>query len=208
MNPVSTNQTMMLDWAVAAKPLKGESESGDLHVVQVFPQCALLAVIDGLGHGSGAAVAARTAAELLSQGPMEPVSSLLQRCHDGLKLSRGVALSLVQIDARMGTFTWLGVGDVEGVLLRGLGGGKPGREFLLMRGGVVGYQLPALRPVTMSIVPGDTLVLATDGVRFGFADHPDLSRSPRAMADDILAKFAKGTDDALVLVARYLGGSL
>jgi hypothetical protein len=53
--------------------------------------------------------------------------------------------------------------------------------------------------------PGDTLVMATDGVRSGFAADLPLHGSPQALADEILARDGKRTDDALVLVARYLG---
>jgi hypothetical protein len=50
---------------------------------------------------------------------------------------------------------------------------------------------------------GDTLVLATDGVRGGFADEIQAFGEPRELATSILKRYAKGTDDALVLVARY-----
>ena len=50
--------------------------------------------------------------------------------------------------------------------------------------------------------PGDTLILATDGIGTGFMDQaPDAG--PQQTADRILASFGKGTDDALVVVARY-----
>jgi hypothetical protein len=94
------------------------------------------------------------------------------------------------------------VGNVEGILLRA--NGEP-RETLLLRGGIVGYRLPNLRPVTLPIVEGDTLVFATDGLRSGFAQDLSLGQTPQAMADRILADYSRGTDDALVLIARYAG---
>ena len=51
---------------------------------------------------------------------------------------------------------------------------------------------------------GDTVILATDGIRDGFADGLAVAGTPQMMADAILAKHAKGNDDALVLVARYV----
>jgi phosphoserine phosphatase RsbX len=54
---------------------------------------------------------------------------------------------------------------------------------------------------------GDLLILATDGVRTGFTSQVRLSDPPQQVADDILARHGKSTDDALVLVARFLGGT-
>lgn len=82
----------------------------------------------------------------------------------------------------------------------------PAREYLLLRGGVVGYQLPPLHASTIPVARGDTLILATDGIRSGFAEGLDLGEPPQRIADHILAQHGKSTDDALVLVGRYIGG--
>src|SRR5207247_9958290 len=75
------------------------------------------------------------------------------------------------------------------------------------RGGIVGAELPRLHPVVLAIAPGDTLFFATDGIREGFAEGLSPEAAPQQLADQILARHGKGTDDALVLVARYLGGA-
>jgi negative regulator of sigma-B (phosphoserine phosphatase) len=103
------------------------------------------------------------------------------------------------------TITWVGVGSVEGVLLRCDGKRGPVHEEVVVYGGVVGLQLPTLRCSVCPVAPGDTLVLATDGIRSTFAEGLPLHDPPQRMADSILARDIKGTDDALVLVARYLG---
>jgi serine/threonine protein phosphatase PrpC len=76
---------------------------------------------------------------------------------------------------------------------------------VLLRGGVVGYQLPTLRASILPVTWGDVLILATDGIRSGLVEDVTLSHRPQRIAEQILARRAKGTDDALVLVARYLG---
>jgi negative regulator of sigma-B (phosphoserine phosphatase) len=76
---------------------------------------------------------------------------------------------------------------------------------MLLRGGVVGYRLPLLRTSTLPVSPDDTLVLATDGIDGGHRDGVRLADAPARIAEDLLARFALGTDDALVLVARYRG---
>jgi hypothetical protein len=104
--------------------------------------------------------------------------------------------------------TWAGVGSVEGVLLRAGVKAHPARDYVLLHAGVVGLQqLPPLREFVIPIARGDTLILATDGIRGGFAEGLSLEGPPQQLADRILARDGKGTDDALVLVARYLGGA-
>jgi phosphoserine phosphatase RsbX len=109
------------------------------------------------------------------------------------------------LNARENTLTWLGVGNVEGRLLRADANARRPREEVLLRGGVVGYRLPALQASVIPVAAGDVLILATDGIRAGFADGLKLDEPTRILADKILNRHFKGNDDALVLVARYLG---
>jgi phosphoserine phosphatase RsbX len=193
----------LVDWGVATRALAGQTVSGDLHVVQPFRGGVLVAVADGLGHGQEAAVAAQAAVATLTAHADASVLVLLKRCHENLHKTRGVALTLASFSARDGTITWLGVGNVDGVLLRADPKTKPARDYALLHGGVVGLQLPPLRAFILPVVPGDTLILATDGVRAGFAEGLPLNNSPQQIADHILVRDGKDTDDALVLVARY-----
>lgn len=195
----------LIEWGMAARPLEGEAESGDLYVVQRFPGGVLVGAVDGLGHGLEAAAVARSAVATLAEYAHEPVISLVKRCHESLIRTRGVVMSLASFNALDDTMTWLGVGNVEGALLRADGMASPARESILLRGGVVGYQLPALHASILPVTRGDVLILATDGIRGGFAEDVTLSDPPQQIAEHILARRASGTDDALVLVARYLG---
>jgi hypothetical protein len=196
----------VIDWGVATGSSPGEAESGDRHLVATFPDLALVAAIDGLGHGPDAARAAGLAAATLKEHAREPVIALVERCHERLTSTRGAVLSLAAFDPQASTMTWLGVGNVEGVLLRAAPEAQPRSEWLLLRGGLVGFKLPPLRPATLPISGGDTLCFATDGVRDGFAEELSVHEAPQRIADRILARYVKGTDDALVLVARYLRG--
>ena len=78
-------------------------------------------------------------------------------------------------------------------------------DSILLLGGVVGFQLPPLRPSTTFVQPGDLLILATDGIVGDYLSGLDPAAGPKALADSILAEYRRGSDDALVLVARYLG---
>jgi len=192
-------------WAVAARPLSGQTVSGDLHVVLPFPAGLLVAAIDGLGHGPEAAVAARAAAAVLEHCAGQPVDEAMRRCHEALRRTRGAALSLASLDLAGGTLAWLGVGNVDGALFRANRIANPVKESLLQRGGVVGFQLPTLRATVHDLSPGDTLVLATDGIGSRFAEETVTERGLQEAAETILARHGKPTDDALVLVVRYMG---
>lgn len=190
-----------LQWGVAERAL--ELQSGDDSLVQAFAEGILLAVVDGLGHGAEARVAAQTAVATLAEHAGESLIALVERCHENLRRTRGVVLSLARLDPRTETLTWLGVGDVDGLLLRTYG--WTNREALIPRGGVVGYQLPPLRAADIPLWPGDTLILSTDGIRNDFAEMVSSGDPPQQIADRILAERRRGSDDALVLVARYMG---
>jgi serine/threonine protein phosphatase PrpC len=200
----------LIEYGVATLTLPGETESGDLHVVQPVGTGVLVGVVDGLGHGAEAAIAARAAVATLRKHAHEAVLPLLQRCHRALLRTRGVVMSLAFFQGSDGSMTWLGVGNVECVLLYtdlAARPARPVRTSLVTRGGIVGSELPELRAEVLSIAPGDTLLVATDGIKDGFADGLSTETPPQQLADQILARSCKGTDDALVLVARYLGGT-
>jgi len=134
--------------------------------------------------------------------------SLLKGCHGALSGTRGVVMSVASFNARDETLTWLGVGNVEGLLLRAQPTVTPRRESLLLRGGVVGVHLPALSASIIPVMRGDTLIFATDGIRNDFVLAPlALGERPQPLADYILTHWGRGTDDALVLVARWMGAT-
>ncbi|MBI4526138.1 MAG: SpoIIE family protein phosphatase [Deltaproteobacteria bacterium] len=201
-----------IDWGAASSVFPGQTECGDRLLVKDLSYGALVAVIDGLGHGSEAAAAANTAIATLDEsceqiaGGKHSLLSLLMSCNERLQKTRGAVMSLAIFNALDGTMTWTGVGNVEGVLLRADRSANPRQEYLLLRGGVIGTRLPALQAAIMPVMRGDTLIFATDGIRNGFEQNLVLDDSPQRIADHILARHISGGDDALALVARYVGG--
>jgi serine phosphatase RsbU (regulator of sigma subunit) len=166
---------------------------------------ALLAVIDGLGHGPEAEQAAREAAAIVSEHRSLPIRELLERCHEGLRMTRGVVLTLAVLDAQSSTLEWFAVGNVEGLLFHPESQGPHRLDAVTARGGVLGCRLPLIKAATTPIRRGDVLVLATDGVRCEFSTEIPLEWEPQAIADWVLQRYGRGSDDALVLVARYEG---
>jgi anti-sigma regulatory factor (Ser/Thr protein kinase) len=192
----------VIEWGSASAALAGESESGDLAFVSSSAEGALVAVIDGLGHGPEAALAARTARQLLETNAREDPLTLIERCHEGMRKTRGAVMSLGSWNVRTASLTWTGVGNVEGLLVRG--NREQRDEALTLRGGVVGYRLPSLRSETLHVERGDTLIFTTDGLHREWRAEIDLRSTAQSIADTLLERAAKGTDDACVAVARYV----
>lgn len=197
----------MLDCGVAARALDAPSGSGDRHVICPFPGGTLVGALDGIGHGREAADAALLAASILQEHAQEPVSTLLHRCHEGLRFGRGVVMSLASFRRDDGTMTWMGVGNVQGILLRAADRSHVAEASLTPRAGILGIHLPEFAMETLPVGRGDTLILATDGIHGDFSQSVGRSLAPQLIADVILGRSWKGTDDALVLVARLSGGS-
>jgi hypothetical protein len=194
-----------VEWSVAKRCRRGEATSGDLAVVAVRPGGALVAGVDGLGHGAEAARAAGRAGAVVRASPGLDLALLMKHCHVALRGTRGAAISLAFISTSAGGVTWLGVGNVEGRVVSGEPSATQPKSSLALGGGVPGYDLPAVRTAALKVRPGDVLIFATDGVDPSFADSLDVSGSTRAITERIMARHRRPTDDALVVAVRYLG---
>jgi negative regulator of sigma-B (phosphoserine phosphatase) len=189
----------------AAMTKDGEQVSGDRACVGHTDAGVLVGVIDGLGHGADAGAAADRAGDVLE----DPVTGMhvtdaLRRCHTALRGTRGAVIALAAFPTDAPDMEWLAVGNVEGVLLRGRPG-RRGREMIVQRPGIVGHHMPPLRSATLPLSAGDTLVFATDGVRREVAQAVSGRGTSRLQGGvaELLREFATGTDDALLLTARY-----
>jgi hypothetical protein len=200
----------LIEHGIATRPFPGQRVSGDRAVVVPGPKSVLAAAVDGLGHGEAAGLAAGIAIATLECHADEEPSALVKICHRQLQGTRGVAMSLAAINACEGSMTWLGIGNVDGHLLH-VCVRPPTYESLLPRSGVVGYQLPPLHAYRLSVAAGDLLIFTTDGIAGNYTRclpvrDPILRYQPvQEIACRILGRFGKATDDALVLVIRYLG---
>ncbi|MGN6334625.1 SpoIIE family protein phosphatase [Mycobacterium sp.] len=196
-----------IEWARAGRPLPSEYTSGDRGIaVEIDDAGALFGVVDGLGHGPAAAEAALRAVDAVTRASSERVEFLIELCHRVLAGTRGVAMTLARIDFTTNTLTWAGIGNVTANLVAKAPTGIEIRSSARLTGGIVGYRIPEIRPAqVVSIRPGDLIVISTDGIAEDYLDHIDFSASAVAIAEGLLGKDAKETDDAMVLAARHRG---
>ncbi|MEX1082291.1 MAG: SpoIIE family protein phosphatase [Halofilum sp. (in: g-proteobacteria)] len=199
-------RTGIAEWSWAERTAPGQAESGDSHLVRPIDDGVLIAVMDGLGHGPEAARASRAAVSALSEfPPSASLSRMMGACHAALECTRGATVSLARFDARNAALAWLAVGNISGLLVRRTPVAGRRDESLLLSPGLVGEQLPRLRESSLALARGDVLVLMTDGVDPHVGERLDTRRSPSEVAEDIMRHGARSHDDALVVVARYMG---
>jgi serine phosphatase RsbU (regulator of sigma subunit) len=196
-----------MEWATAGRPRPGEYVCGDQPIaVQVDDNAALFGILDGLGHGPAAASAATVAVDVLKANRGERLEVLVQLCHRVLEGTRGVAMTLTRIDFAAGNLSWTGAGNVTANLVAKAISGVNIRASVRLAGGIVGYRIPEITPARLvPIRAGDLLVIASDGITDDHLEHIDFAASASTIAEQILVKHAKETDDAMVLAARHRG---
>ena len=194
-----------LDLGVAGIAIQGEQRSGDLAVFAPYDRGGLAVVIDGLGHGDDAADASAIAEKVIREHASATPAALLAYCHEALRRSRGVVLTAAWFDLEDLEISWAGVGNVEARLVRGAAVYGDRHDSALVLGGVVGYNLPPVRPSYFDLRPGDAVAFATDGIDADYSVSLTPGLSAQRLAERILERHARDTDDALAAVVRYVG---
>ncbi|GGO99552.1 SpoIIE family protein phosphatase [Wenjunlia tyrosinilytica] len=189
-------------------PLGGDGESGDAWAVAPGPRTAAL-VVDGLGHGPGAAVAARAAITSFEHAQVTDLGRLLQNTHEAMRGTRGGVLGACLIDPDRGELAYAAVGNITGRVVTGRAVTGTRSFHLLDRPGTLGTHLPVPSPRLQHCPwePGATLVLVSDGIHSGWSpeDHPRLlEHHPSVIAAVLHREYGRPTDDATVLVVRQV----
>jgi anti-sigma regulatory factor (Ser/Thr protein kinase) len=179
----------------------GEPISGD-HALWIWSEEALLVgVVDGLGHGPEAREAADRAMERMRERPSLAPEHMLEHCDIGLQGTRGAALGVVRLERRSGALSHACVGNIAAMVCR------PGQvDMMSCSPGVLGISRQRARATRGEawLRPGELLVMHTDGLstRTTVEDAVLLRRHPLVVAHDLMRRFSKNHDDALVLVVR------
>jgi serine phosphatase RsbU (regulator of sigma subunit) len=188
----------------AARALRDAEISGDAWRGWAEGGCFTLAVIDGVGHGLAANVAAvRAIAAIdrdLSATPLAPLDALMSGCHRELHGTRGAAVSLCRFDPQAGKVSYCGIGNTS--FRRHPARSSPGVSLP----GVVGYMLRNIRVFEADMLPDDFFCVHTDGLTDAFPLSGYLRLGAQQAADRALQEHRKTTDDATVVMLRVLTG--
>lgn len=183
---------------VVCLPLHGQEECGDAWAVDIVPGRLAALLVDGLGHGPGAAAAALAALSVFRAGSAEPPEVVLGSMDAALHATRGAALSVTVVDRTSATARFCGVGNVDGRVVT-----DDTNRHLVPQNGIVGHTMPRAQAADVPWPSGGRLVMHSDGIssRWRADQYPGLlARHPALLAGVIFRDCARARDDATVLV--------
>lgn len=215
--------------AILGAPLKGERVNGDFAGFLRLPDALLLLVADGLGHGPEARAAAQLAvASVLGEGdpqhnehgersvPLDAPAKLLEVASAALSEQRGCRGAVLGVarweepgalPGHLHRLTFAGAGDVTGILSDDASSERLSSSAWVL--GRPGYprapRSSALAEQRLAVGAQPVLALFSDGLqtRAALPVEGALRRQhPLVLAHHLLRTYGRGTDDALVLVAR------
>lgn len=187
-----------VDIAGFGVPKEGEIVNGDAWAHRWFGQKLAIIVCDGLGHGYEASKAAARAIECFESDSWETPKQALELANDALRPTRGAAAAVALLDPADRRVRFCGVGNI----VAGIASDEHAHH-LVSHNGILGaaskigefeYDWPA----------GATLLMHSDGLssrwqitRWNGVWH----RHPALIAGLAYRDLARGTDDAVVVVA-------
>jgi hypothetical protein len=157
-------------------------------------------VVDGLGHGRGAAEAAEEAVQEFHRMHSVNPLDILDEVHHSLRKTRGAAASVASIDLNQRKVRFSGVGNVAAAIMT-----SAKLHNMVSHNGILGHAAGRIQDFTYDWPTGATLAMFSDGIssHWNLSKYPGLqSRSPLVAAAVIYRDFSRRRDDATVLIAR------
>lgn len=198
--PKSALSAPAIEVACVSEPIRGEETNGDGWGVSISADAVLLMVVDGLGHGTLAADAAREAERILSTRNWTSLNQLLQETHLALKKTRGAAEAVAMIDAQKGLLSFAGIGNISGSVVE-----PTASRSLASHNGILGQHMERLQQFTCPWNKESILVMHSDGMatRWDLQNYPGIWRKPPSLIAAVLHRdFRRERDDVTVLVAK------
>jgi anti-sigma regulatory factor (Ser/Thr protein kinase) len=190
----------LLGSALAEYP--GETVCGDGWAFDETENFRTIMLADGLGHGTEAARAAQAAVQAFLANAEEPCEELMGTVHRALMPTRGAAVAIARIDAAAGIVSYVGVGNISGLLLT-----DSAARHMVSHNGTAGHVAPRIREFTYPFTSTPTIILHSDGLtnRWDLDAYPGLAQQhPSLVAGVLLRDHRRPRDDASVTVVRSL----
>jgi serine/threonine protein phosphatase PrpC len=192
--------------------------NGDTFVIKSGSGSVLLGVIDGLGHGPAAHIAAETARQFVESHFDQSLPAIFLGVDRACRTTRGVVMALARFDFGVNSFspsssskslpeiklTFASIGDVEARVF-----GNPGPVNFMIRRGVLGGGAPNAVATEHSWDSRSILVLHSDGLssHWQWQDYPGIANLPAILiSQQLLLKLAKEDDDATIIVIKAKDG--
>lgn len=190
---------------IFGRPYRGEPRSGDHAAVFRDDDRLLLGVCDGLGHGPPARTAAGVAMRVLAARRSAAPQAIIEEAHRTLGPTRGTVMAVLAMRETESTSQRLELASVGNITIEVVQP-RAARRFGATSF-VVGSPQRGWRAHVegTSIEPSETLLVYSDGIasRATIAEDFALLREhPIVVAHQLVLRFARDDDDAIVLVAR------
>src|SRR5581483_8086272 len=150
-------------------PKPGEDVCGDAWEIARTEERVILVVADGLGHGLGAAAAARAAVTAFAAQPLLGPRDMIERIHLALRHTRGAAVAVAELDESVRKVHFSGLGNIYGRIANPDGSYAP----LVSMNGTAGMEARTIREFSYDWPAGAAVVLHSDGLssRWNMADY-------------------------------------
>jgi anti-sigma regulatory factor (Ser/Thr protein kinase) len=181
-----------------AKP--GEDQCGDGWAIETLADGHVCAVADGLGHGPDAAKASQLALQCFRERSHRSPKEIVERVHEGIRSTRGAALSVAQVNREERLVRFAGVGNVAGLIIEG----NVSRHMVSLNG-TLGYQVHRVTEFAYPWSETSLLIMHSDGLstHWDLSAYPGLlARDPSLIAGVLYRDFARGRDDVTVLAVK------
>ncbi len=181
--------------------MRREAVCGDGWTSRVAGEESLLMVVDGLGHGTFAAEAAREAERVVGESQSASPAEILRDCHQALQKTRGAAAAVATISRERELLLFAGVGNISASLVT-----QNSRRGIASHNGTLGHQLHKIQEFSFPWRSDSILIMHSDGLgsKWDVDEYPGiLRRHPSIIAAVLYRDFERGRDDVTVLVAKH-----
>jgi anti-sigma regulatory factor (Ser/Thr protein kinase) len=188
--------------AALSLPAPGESVCGDSWYIGLGEQQLRIVVVDGLGHGPDAAVAADAATALCAQSDTLAPKDFIEQAHGALAGTRGAALAAASLALGSDRLKYAGVGNIGGTLVSAVSS-----RGLMSHNGTVGARMRTIQELEYEWPRGWLLIMYSDGIqsRWDLGKYPGLhAHHPAVIAGVLLRDYLRGRDDTTVVAVRRL----
>lgn len=196
----TSQQLNDLEIAGMALPYPGERSCGDGWMVHRTEQKVVALLVDGIGHGLGAADAANEAIDTFHRYAEHGPKEIVHRMHDALRKTRGAVAGVAEIRPSERVLVYAGVGNISGTLM-----GPTASRGLMSHNGTLGGSAPKIQEFRFDWAPNSILVMHSDGLqtRWDLGAYAGLAaKHPAVIGGALLRDFRRHRDDASVVVIK------
>ena len=181
-------------------PMHGEQRCGDGWIYELLADRCIFVLVDGLGHGVGAADAAERAVASVQEHKTKTPAVIMEYAHDALRGTRGAALAVAVICFSEQVLRYCGIGNISARIITG-----DAPRHLVSLNGIVGHAVHKISEFTYPWSSDSVLIMHSDGLmsRWDLAAYRGLlNRHPSLIAGILYRDFSRGRDDVTVLAAK------